>query len=160
MPTTEPLVMPDGYGEHVATMSWSDIRAQLVAAHQYWVATNRPDGCPHVVPVDGLWVDDVLYYGGLPTTIHVRTALADPHVTIHLPDPWKVVVVEGTVRVVKPGPELGQRLADLANVKYAHYGITFDVDSYSEPFEFRPRRARAWSAFPTDATRFGFDDGA
>jgi hypothetical protein len=108
------------------------------------------------VPVDGVWVDDVLYYGGLPTTVHVRAALADPHVTIHLPDPWKVVVVEGVVRAVKPGPELGQRLADLGNVKYAHYGITFDVDSYSEPFEFRPRRARAWSTFPTDATRFVF----
>ena len=159
MPTTEPLVMPDGYGDSVSTMSWADVQAQLIAAHQYWVATNRPDGCPHVVPVDGLWVDDVLYYGGLPTTVHVRTALADPHVTIHLPDPWKVVVVEGEVRAVKPGPELGQRLADLANVKYAHYGITFDVNSYREPFEFRPRRARAWSSFPGDATRFVFDGG-
>ena len=156
MPTTEPLVMPDGYGDNTSTMPWADVQAQLIAALQYWVATNRPDGCPHVVPVDGVWVDDVLYYGGLPTTVHVRTALADPHVTIHLPDPWKVVVVEGVVRAVKPAPELGQRLADLANVKYAHYGITFDVNSYSEPFEFRPRRARAWSTFPTDATRFVF----
>jgi hypothetical protein len=157
MPSTEPLVMPAGYGDNASTMSWSDVQAQLVAAPQYWVAINRPDGSPHVVPVDGLWVDDVLYYGGLPTTVHVRTALADPHVTIHLPDPWKVVVVEGEVRVVQPTFELGQRLADLANVKYAHYGITFDASSYSEPFEFHPRRARAWSTFPTDATRFVFE---
>ena len=78
MPTIEPLVMPDGYGANASTMSWADVSAQLVAAHQYWVATNRPGGCPHLVPVDGLWVDDVLYYGGLPTTLHVRAALADP----------------------------------------------------------------------------------
>jgi hypothetical protein len=157
MPTTEPLVMPAGYGDHGSTMSWSDVQAQLIAAPHYWVATNRLGGSPHLVPVDGLWVDDVLYYGGLPTTVHVRTARADPHVTIHLPDPWQVVVVEGEVTVITPPPELGQRLADLANVKYAHYGITFDASSYSAPFEFRPRRARAWSTFPTDATRFVFE---
>jgi hypothetical protein len=76
-------------------MAWADVQAQLIAAPQYWVATNRRGASPHVVPVDGLWVDDVLYYGGLPTTLRVRAALADPHVTIHLPDPWKVVVVGG-----------------------------------------------------------------
>ena len=151
--------MPDGYGASASTMSWTDVRAQLVAAHQYWVATNRPGRCPHLVPVDGLWVDDVLYYGGLPTTLHVRTALADPHVSVHLPDPWKVVVVEGEVRLAKPSPEFALHLGDLANVKYAHYGITFDANSYSDPFGFHPRRARAWSAFPSDATRLVFDAG-
>ena len=149
--------MPEGYGDNASTMAWSDVSAQLVAAHQYWVATNRRAGCPHLVPVDGLWVDDVLYYGGLPTTVHVRAALADPHVTMHLPDPWKVVVVEGEVRLAKPSPAFSQQLADLANVKYAHYGITFDAGSYSDPFALHPRRALAWSSFPTDATRFTFD---
>ena len=157
MPTIEPLVMPDGYGDNVATMSWSDVRAQLTDARQYWLATNRQHGSPHVVPVDGLWVDDVLYYGGYPTTVHVRTALADPHVTIHLPDPWKVVVVEGEVRLAKPSRDFAQHLADLANVKYAHYGTTFNADSYGDPFALHPRRVRAWSTFPADATRFTFD---
>ena len=61
-----------------------------------------------MVPVDGIWVDDVLYYGGLPETIHVRAAKANPAVTIHLPDPWNVVIVEGTVRLAKPSQELGR----------------------------------------------------
>ena len=156
MPTIDPLVMPEGYGANASTMTWADVSAQLAAAHQYWVATNRPGGSPHLVPVDGLWVDDILYYGGLPTTFHVRAALADPHVTIHLPDPWKVVVVEGEVRLAKPSADLAQQLGDLANVKYAHYGITFDATSYSDPFAFHPRRVLAWSSFPSDATRFTF----
>ena len=94
--------MPEGYGEATSTMAWTDVQAQLIAAPQYWVATDRNGTSPHVVPVDGLWVDDVLYYGGLPTTLHVRSALANPHVTVHLPDPWKVVVVEGTVSLANP----------------------------------------------------------
>jgi hypothetical protein len=156
IPEVEALRMPADYGDTVALLAWPDVRAQLVAARQYWVATNRPGGCPHVVPVDGLWVDDQLYYGGLPATVHVRTALADPHVTVHLPDPWSVVVVEGIVRLAKPSTALAGRLADLANLKYADYGITFDASSYIDPFALRPHRVRAWSTFPTDATRFTF----
>jgi hypothetical protein len=111
-----------------------------------------------VVPVDGLWVDDVWYYGGSPATIHVQLVRANPHVTMHLPDPWKVVVVQGEVRVSKPSPELAQRLADLANSKYAEYGITFEASSYSEPGALHPRRVIAWSSFPKDVTRFTFGE--
>ena len=107
-----------------------------------------------MVPVDGLWVDDVWYYGGSPATIHVQLVRANPHVTMHLPDPWKVVVVQGEVRVSKPSPELAQRLADLANSKHAEYGITFEASSYSEPGALHPRRVIAWSSFPKDVTRF------
>ncbi|HEX4982014.1 MAG TPA: pyridoxamine 5'-phosphate oxidase family protein [Ilumatobacteraceae bacterium] len=119
---------------------------------------DRRDGSPHVVPVDGLWVDDVLYYGGSPETFHVRTARANPHVTIHLPDPWNVVVVEGEVHRVGPSAEFAQHLADLANDKYAEYGIEFDANSYSDPFGLHHRRVLAWSSFPADATRFLFED--
>ncbi len=157
MPISEQLFMPAGYGETTTERTWSDVQAQLVAAKQYWVATNRASGSPHVVPVDGLWVDDLLYYGGLPTTLHVRAARADPHVTVHLPDPWNVVVVEGEVELVRPSAALAGRLADLANVKYAEYDMTFDADSYSEPFALHPRRVLTWSSFPADATRFTFD---
>ena len=156
MPTIERLLFPQGYGESTSTQPWEQVSERLAAAKQYWVATNRRSGSPHVVPVDGIWVDDVLYYGGLPETTHVRTAKANPAVTIHLADPWNVVIVEGTVRLAQPSRELAQRLADLANVKYADYGINFDPSSYSDPFVLTPLRAFAWSSFPADATRYQF----
>ncbi|TDO35181.1 nitroimidazol reductase NimA-like FMN-containing flavoprotein (pyridoxamine 5'-phosphate oxidase superfamily) [Kribbella sp. VKM Ac-2527] len=158
MPTKEKLVLPEGYGRTTKTLSWESVRAQLTEAKQYWLATNRANGSPHLVPVDGLWIDDLLYYGGSPETVHVRMVRADPHVTVHLPDPWKVVVVEGEVRVTKPSPELAQRLADHANEKYAEYGMQYDASSYSEPGVLHPRRVIAWSSFPKDATRFTFTD--
>jgi hypothetical protein len=157
MPIAEKLSMPAAYGDTTTTLAWPDVRAQLVTAKQYWVAMIRPTGSPHVVPVDGLWVDDVLYYGGSPETLHVRIARAHPRVTIHLPDPWNVVVVEGAVHVVTPALDLAQHLADLANEKYPDYGIHFDASSYREPFAFRPTRALAWTQFPSNATRFVFD---
>ncbi|WP_158441157.1 pyridoxamine 5'-phosphate oxidase family protein [Kribbella steppae] len=156
MPIRERLVLPEGYGRTSKTMSWESVRAQLVDAKQYWLATNRVSGSPHLVPVDGLWVDDLLYYGGSPETVHVRAVQANPNVTIHLPDPWKVVVVEGEVRVSTSSPELAQRLADLANEKYAEYGMQHDASAYAEPTVVHPRRVIAWSAFPKDATRFTF----
>ena len=156
MPIAEKLVLPEGYGTTTETLSWASVRTQLEEAKQYWLATNRAEGSPHVVPVDGLWVDDILYYGGSPATFHVRAIRANPQVTIHLPDPWKVVVVQGRVQVTTPSPELAQRLADLANEKYADYGIRFEASSYSEPGAVHPRRVIAWSSFPKDATRFTF----
>jgi nitroimidazol reductase NimA-like FMN-containing flavoprotein (pyridoxamine 5'-phosphate oxidase superfamily) len=110
MPIAEKLVLPQGYGQTTETLAWEHVRAELEQAKQYWLATNRGDGSPHVVPVDGLWVDDVWYYGGSPETVHVQMVRANPHVSMHLPDPWKVVVVHGAVRVSKPSPELAKRL--------------------------------------------------
>ena len=118
MPVAEKIMLPEGYGKTTETLSWNSVRTQLEEAKQYWLATNRGDGSPHVVPLDGLWVDDVWYYGGSPKTIHVRTVRTDPNVTMHLADPWKVVVVEGEVRVTRLSHELAQRLADLASQKY------------------------------------------
>jgi hypothetical protein len=83
---------------------------------------------------------------------------ANPHVTMHLAGPWKIVVVQGEARVSKPSPEMAQRLADLAKHKCAEYGITFEASSYSEPGALHPRRVIAWSSFPKDATRFTFSD--
>jgi hypothetical protein len=85
-------------------------------------------------------------------------AVADRHVTIHLPDPWNVVVVvvEGEVRLAGPTAAFAQHLADLAYEKYAEYGITFDAGSYRDPFVLHPRRVLAWWSFPADATQFVF----
>jgi hypothetical protein len=137
-------------------LSWESVRAQMEEAKQYWLATNHGDGGPHVVPLDGRWVDDVWYYGGSPRTIHVRTVRANPNVTMHLADPWKVVVVEGEVRVTKLSHDFAQRLAGIASEKYSEYGIRFEASSYSEPGALHPRRVIAWSSFPKDATRFTF----
>ena len=115
--------MPDGYGVPVTgdgLLEWSDVEARLIAAPQYWIATTRPDGRPHVVPRWGVWVDGRFWYDGAPTTIHVRNLADNSACTLHLEDGWKAVIVNGTSRPAPPpGAGLGARLAAAFAEKYA-----------------------------------------
>jgi hypothetical protein len=152
-PIAELLELPDGYGRTSRTLAWATVRTELERAMRYWLVTTRPDGRAHVVPVDGLWVDDAWYWGGSEATLHYRNALANPSVAMHLPDPMKAVVVEGEARLAEPPAALAQRLADASQQKYG-YGL--DASAYERALALSPRRVRAWMSFPTDATRFRF----
>src|SRR5262249_26045804 len=101
---TEQLALPEGYGNPSRVLDFSDIRRSLEDAKQYWISIPRTGHSPHVVPVDGLWYEDKLIYGGSPQTLHSRAVREQPVITMHLPDPWKVVIVEGTVREMNNSP--------------------------------------------------------
>ena len=60
----EPLPLPPEYGTPSKTLAWADVEARLEAATRVWLATVRPDGRPHTVPVDGLWQDGAEWFGG------------------------------------------------------------------------------------------------
>jgi hypothetical protein len=104
--------------------------------------------------VDGLWLDDVWYYGGGDDAVHVRTARARPQVAVHLPDPQRVVIVEGRVRPASPDPALARRLAGASRAKYPEYGA--GAESFAGALALDPVRALAWTSYPADATRFVF----
>ncbi len=156
-PRAEPLRLPTGYGTPTATLDWGTVRSRLAAAPTYWVVTCRADGRPHVVPVDGLWLDDVWYYGGADDAVHVRTARAHPQVAVHLPDPQRCVVVEGRVRPARPDPALARRLAEESRAKYPEYGSGADATAFADALALHPARVLAWTSYPADATRFVFD---
>jgi hypothetical protein len=158
-PRAEPLSLPAAYGRTKTRRDWSTVRTRLETAKAYWLATARPDGRPHVVAVDGVWIDEVFFYGGSPDSVHRRAAEQNPSAVLHLADPYDVVIVEGEVRPAAPTIELGERLAAATNEKYAASGYRTDAGSFSDSLALRPRRVLAWSKFPTDATRFVFDDG-
>jgi Pyridoxamine 5'-phosphate oxidase len=159
-PSASLLDFPPGYGTPKRRLPWAEVRQRLEEAPAYWLATTRSDGRPHVVPLDGVWVDDVWWYGGAPQTVHIRNVGARPRVVMHLADPMKAVMVEGIVRRVSLEVEPAQRLADACNTKYAHYGMDATADTYREALGLFPERVLAWTAFPTDATRFEFGDSA
>jgi hypothetical protein len=46
-PVAELLELPKGYGRPRAPLAWAAVRARLVVAMRYWLATVRPDGRPH-----------------------------------------------------------------------------------------------------------------
>jgi hypothetical protein len=158
MPTATLLRFPKGYGSAKRTIQWDEVRRLLEEAPAYWLATTRPDGRPHVVPLDGIWVDDVWWYDGAPRTVHIRNVSARPRAVMHLADPMQAVIVEGTVRRQALDDAVAQRLADASNSKYAHYGANNTADTYRKALGLFPERVLAWSTFPTDATRFDFGE--
>lgn len=154
-PIAELLQFPEGYGTATTTLPWDLVRAALETAERYWVATTREDGRPHVVPVDGIWLDDLWYYGGSPEAVHQQTVHANPQVVMHLEDAKKAVIVEGQVHLTKPSKPLAERLVAASKTKY---GYAPSVGEYRKGvMTLFPSRAFAWTTFPKDATRFGFD---
>ncbi|HEV8426108.1 MAG TPA: pyridoxamine 5'-phosphate oxidase family protein [Actinomycetes bacterium] len=126
-------------------------------ADRPWPAVRAPPGPAgraHVVPVDGLWLDDTWYYGGSPQTLHQRNLERDPRVVVHLEDTVAAVILEGSMRRLTPTLELAGRLAAASKAKYG-YAPTLEMYA-GGVWGLRPRRARAWTGFPGDATRFRF----
>ncbi len=155
MPVAELLDLPEGYGRPKKALKWEVVRAELEQAKQYWLATVKPDGQPHVVPVDGIWLDDLWFYGGSPATLHRRNVLANPHVVMHLADTSRAVMVDGDVALVDVLPDLAERLTAASLAKYPEYGAN-GLGSYPAVQCLTPRRVIAWMSYPADATRFRF----
>lgn len=161
--TDRPKV-PDGYGLPETTeglIDWTTVEAQLRTALHYWLGSVRPDGTPHAVPRWGVWTDGRFYYDGAPTTRHARNVEANPACTLTLESGTEVVIVEGTSQATRAAAgDLGARLA-AAFEKYHPQGYEPGPDSWSGPDGgglrvITPHRVLAWSAFPTDCTRFTF----
>ena len=153
-PTAEPMDLPEGYGKATTTMAWTAVRDKLEQAPRYWLVTTRRDGRAHVVPVDGIWLDDAWWYGGAPDTLHQRNLERDQRVVVHLEDTMAAVILEGSMRRVVPPRDLEARLVAASRAKYG-YGPPEGAYA-AGVWALRPARARAWSAFPTDVTRFRF----
>jgi hypothetical protein len=153
-PTAESLALPEEYGKPGKTLDWAGVRADLERAERYWIATTRRDGRPHVVPVDGIWLDDLWYYGGSGEAVHQRAVVVNPRVVMHLEDAMKAVIVEGEVRLTKPTEGVAKQLVSASREKY---GYAPSVSEYRRGVQtLFPSRVLAWTEFPRDATRFRF----
>ncbi|HWL64413.1 MAG TPA: pyridoxamine 5'-phosphate oxidase family protein [Actinomycetota bacterium] len=159
-PRTEQLDLPKEYGEPKKQLDWADVRRDLEDATVYWVASTRPDGRPHVVPRDGVWLDDSWYYGGSPKTVHNHNLETNPAIAMHIGDGMKAIMVEGESHFVKPPQEIAEQLAEISNRKYAHYGMNNTPETYTERgiWALKARRVIAWNVLFEDATRFVFPE--
>ncbi len=152
--------MPADYGVPATvegTLPWSFVEERMTAARNYWVATVRPDGRPHAVPVWGAWLDNALYIEGSPQTRRSRNLAVNPAVVVHLESGDQVVILEGEGHPIsRPDPELGARLSAIFRAKYAwaNYQPGPDAWDHGGLHVIRPHTVFAWSAFPADATRW------
>lgn len=157
-------VVPDGYGvtPEGPFLDWAEVEDWLIEATEYWLATTRPDGRPHVVPRWGVWLDEHFWYDGSPETRHARNLTLNPACALHLESGTTVTIVEG--QSVPSDPirgHLGERLAAEYARKYEKLGYAPAADAWSGDQAggmrvLTPARAIAWASFPTDMTRYEF----
>jgi Pyridoxamine 5'-phosphate oxidase len=139
-------------------LPWTYVEARLRAASNYWITTVGPDARPHARPVDGVWVDGALCFGGSPETRWVRNLIANPSISVHLSSEAEAIILEGTAEyVTAPSHPLAAPSAAASKEKYPQYF------SGSEPpvrpfWALRPTTAFAWTlaGFPRGATRWRF----
>jgi nitroimidazol reductase NimA-like FMN-containing flavoprotein (pyridoxamine 5'-phosphate oxidase superfamily) len=155
VPRSEQLAIPAEYGKPTELLDWGVVEPRLREARHYWLATVRADGRPHVVPLDGLWIDGRWYFGGSPGTVKHRNLLANPRVTLHLDGSESAVIVEGRCEIEQP---TAQGAHDLVAASTAKYGYAPPVEAYLQGvWVLTPERALAWTDLTRDATRFLFE---
>jgi nitroimidazol reductase NimA-like FMN-containing flavoprotein (pyridoxamine 5'-phosphate oxidase superfamily) len=148
--------MPSEYGVSKSAkglLPWSHVTERMDRAKHYWICTVGPDGRPHATPVDGLWLDDRLYFGGSPQTRRQRNLQTNPAVCVHLESGADVVILHGEARPERADRPFAKRLAEASRKKYG-YGPGPEAYETTDVYVFRPRVAFAWTNLPKDATRW------
>ena len=101
--------------------SWERTGKVLDDAQMFWISTVRGDGRPHVSPLVGVWLDDVLYFSTGADEQKAVNLRANPQVVLTTgTSDWNAgldVVVEGTARRVT-GDALLRRLAQAWTTKW------------------------------------------
>jgi PPOX class probable F420-dependent enzyme len=107
--------VPDG---PEGMLSWSFAEERLEGSHDYWLATTRPDGRAHVMPVWGAWFGDCLWVSTDQRSRKGRNLRADPRCTVTTDNALEPVVVEGVAHMVTDRGEV-TAFADVLSRKYA-----------------------------------------
>lgn len=153
-------IVPEGYmrsDRELRLLDWSHIDARMSDAQNYWIATTRPNGHPHVMPTWAIWHEGKLYFDGSPETRRMKNITSNPHVAVHLEDGMQAVILEGVAREHgRPTPEFANTLVELYSAKYAGSGYTPTADTWDEGglYVFTPTLALAWTEFGVDMTRW------
>jgi hypothetical protein len=137
-------------------LPWTWAVERLERAHNYWVATSRPDGSPHLAAVWGLWHDGAFHFSTGGRSRKARNLAAKPRCVVTPEHAEESVVVEGVASPTSDPATLSALMA-----AYRHkYGTGFPDPAHNPVFTVRPQVAFGISEreglFTTTATRWVF----
>ena len=112
MTAKEPTAEAMSQGKDATLLPWAEARERLAGGGTYWLATVRPDGRPHVVPLGPAWLDDVLYFTTGQGTRKEANLAHNPHCVITITTPDSDMILEGTAAHMRDEATL-QRLAEV-----------------------------------------------
>jgi len=149
-----------GYGIVAANkgrglLPWSWAAERLSKAHNYWIATTRPDGRPHAMAVWGVWFDGAFYFSTGRKSRKARNLAKNPRCVVCTERAEEPVILEGVAKEVTD-PSLMKRVGAPYKAKYK-----WELDPSLGPiFAVRPQVAFGLTEgdLPGTATRWVFDN--
>jgi hypothetical protein len=94
-----------GYGvpdSNDGALPWSWAEERIAECRNYFVATTRPDGRPHVMPVWGAWTDGEFVFSTAISSVKATNLKTNPNVVVTIEHEMKnAVVLEGEARLVQ-----------------------------------------------------------
>ena len=119
-----------GYGLPKGTkglLPWKWAEGRLKKSHNFWIATTRPDGRPHVMVVWALWLDGAVYFSTGSQSRKTQNLAANPNCVVCTDRAEQAVIVEGVAERVRDPAKLRQILA-LCERKYKYDMSAFEKD--------------------------------
>jgi general stress protein 26 len=113
--------------------------AKFAEARACWFSSTRRDGRAHLAPIWHVWHEGRIYVVTQSKSVRARNIAHQPAVSLSLPDPVDVLIVEGSARVA---PEYKESLRSLFQAKY-DWDFTQD-NPYNLIIEVTPRKILAW----------------
>ena len=145
-------------GEDEGLLPWSWAVERLSGAHNYWLATGRREGAPHLTAVWGVWLNDAFYFSCASNSRKARNLSENAACAVSTEQADEAVIIEGLATEV--GGE-----ATLQQFKAAYdtkYNWEIDVGQ-GGIFVVQPRVAFAFiedpGKFQSSATRWTFGEG-
>ena len=89
-----------GYGlptSKKGLLSWKWAEDRLKKSRQYWIATTRPDGRPHVMVIWALWMDGVLYFSTGSKSRKANNLAKNPRCVMSTENAAEAIILEGEV---------------------------------------------------------------
>jgi hypothetical protein len=96
---------------------WAWALERLEKSHNYWIATSRQDGFPHLMLVWGIWWEDAFWFSTGPRTRKAKNIAAHPQCVIGTEQAEEAVILEGGVQEIKDRA-LWRALVPVYNRKY------------------------------------------
>jgi general stress protein 26 len=155
VPTAHRPNMP-GYGiEEKARglLSWRWAEQRLSKTQNYFLATVRSDGRPHIMAIWGIWMEGRFYFSTGKTSVKAKNLATNPNCVLCGGKPDEALILEGRASKIRDKKTL-KEFAAVYKKKYK-----FDPSTMNEPvFRILPKVAfgQIEKTFPKTATRWNF----
>jgi nitroimidazol reductase NimA-like FMN-containing flavoprotein (pyridoxamine 5'-phosphate oxidase superfamily) len=145
-------------------LPWKWAKERLEKGRTYFISTSDPAGKPHVMPVWGIWLNDVFLFSTGGQSRKARNLSANPRCSIVTDMDFKrrpkkndvkdTVIIEGIADIVDD-LRIRKKFSALYEDKYA-----WDMEGFAEPiYRVKPNVVFGFaSEFTQTATRWKFDE--